>query len=310
MSGNGCVGWDILLVAAVHPSLVPGVAFCGTMLPTFVSEPALTQRSHASAECYIPTAGGKYVMEKPTILVVNPNTSPQMTAAIDHVAQETAGSQAHVVTMCSAQGPHTIEGALDAALGTAGMLQVVGAYTQPFDAVVVACFGDPGVEALRLLVQVPVLGIGAASFTQAAFISRRFAIVTPSVGTPERYTAVTAAMGLRQQFLGTYQTSLSVVDFESGDPTVLETLVFHAQQAVKDGAECLLFGCAGIADQICAIEERVGVMCIASVAAAVSQALACLRHRRVLVPGGPFRHVRSKHLEGFDALQRHYQGSA
>ncbi len=51
MSGNCCAGWDILLVAAVHPSLVPGVAFCGTMLPTFVSEPALTQRSHASAEC-------------------------------------------------------------------------------------------------------------------------------------------------------------------------------------------------------------------------------------------------------------------
>lgn len=246
-------------------------------------------------------------MNNPTILVVNPNTSRAMTAAIDRIAGAAAGDQAQIVTLQSQRGPHTVEGALDAALGTAGMLEVVGACAQPFDAVVVACFSDPGVEALRMLVRVPVIGIGAASFTQAAFCSPRFAIVTPAVGTPERYAAVAAAMGLTRQFLGTYQTQLSVADFESEDPTVLETLVFHAQQAAKDGAECLLFGCAGIADQIRDIAERVGVLCVASVAAGVSQALACLRHRRAPLPGGPFRDVKSKELVGFEALQGHYQ---
>jgi allantoin racemase len=247
-------------------------------------------------------------MDSPTILVVNPNTSREMTAAIDRVAQAAAGGSANVVTLRSVHGPHTIEGPLDAALGVAGMLEVVGAYTLPFDAVVVACFGDPGVEALRLLVRVPVVGIGAASFTQAAFLSPRFAIVTPAVGTPERYAAVAAALGLTRQFLGTYQTQLAVADFESDDAAVLDTLVFHAQQAVKDGAECLLFGCAGIADQIREIAERVGVLCLASVAAGVTQAMACLRHRREPVPGGPFRAVKHKPLQGFAALQRHYQG--
>jgi Asp/Glu/hydantoin racemase len=116
-------------------------------------------------------------------------------------------------------------------------------------------------------------------------------------------------MGVSQSFLGTYQTEFSVVDFESGDPAVLETLVFHAQQAVKDGAECLLFGCAGIADQIRDIEERVGVPCIASVAAGVSQAMACLQHRKQPLPDGPFRRVKTKELLGFEALQRHYQGN-
>lgn len=249
-------------------------------------------------------------MSIPTILVVNPNTSAEMTAAIDRVGQAAAGNRAKVITLRSLNGPHTIEGALDAALGVAGMLEIVAAYPHPFDAVVVACFGDPGVDALRMLVRVPVVGIGAASFTQAAFIGQRFAIVTPAIGTPERYAAVTAAMGLTRQFLGTYQTQLSVADFESDDPGVLDTLVFHAQQAVKDGAECLLFGCAGIADQIRDIEERAGVLCIASVAAGVTQALACVQHRRAPLADGPFRTVKRKPLEGFEALQRHYQGTA
>jgi len=247
-------------------------------------------------------------MDKPTILVVNPNTSEEMTVAIDRIAWEAAGSSANVVTRHSQQGPHTIEGPLDAALGVAGMLEVVGAYPYSFDAVVVACFGDPGVDALRLLVRVPVIGIGAASFIQAACISQRFAIVTPAVGTPERYAAVTAAMGVSRQFLGTYQTPLAVADFESGDPAVLDALVFHAQQAVKDGADCLLFGCAGIAEQIREIEARVGVLCIPSVAAGVTQAVACVRHRRAPLVGGPFRCVNAKPLEGFNGLTRHYEG--
>ena len=247
-------------------------------------------------------------MDKPTILVVNPNTSEPMTAAIDRIAQATVKGTAMAITLRSQQGPHTIEGALDAALGVAGMLEVVAAYPHHFDAVVVACFGDPGVDALRMLVQVPVIGIGVASFLQAAWIAPRFAIVTPSVGTPERYAAVATALGLSRQFLGTYQTQLSVADFESEDPVVLDTLAFHAQQAVKDGAECLLFGCAGIADQIRDIEERVGVLCIPSVAAGVSQAMACLRHRRVPLPGGPFRLINQKPLEGFRALARYYTG--
>jgi len=86
--------------------------------------------------------------------------------------------------------------------------------------------------------------------------------------------------------------------------------VFHAQQAVKDGADCLLFGCAGIADQIREIEERVGVLCIPSVAAGVTQAIACLRHRRAPLVGGPFRRVNPKPLEGFKSLVRHYEGRA
>ncbi len=247
-------------------------------------------------------------MDKPIILVVNPNTSEEMTAAIDRMAQAAAVPCARVVTTRSHNGPYTIEGALDAALATAGLLEVVAAYQDPFDALVVACFGDPGVEALRMLVRVPVIGIAAASFMHAACLSQHFAIVTPVAGTQERYAAVAAAMGLDKQFVGTYPTPLSVADFESDEPAVLETLVFHAEQAVKDGADCLLFGCAGISDQIHHIEARVGVTCVASVAAGVSQAIACLRHCQQPLVGGPFRQIKTKPLAGFEALQPHYRG--
>jgi allantoin racemase len=266
------------------------------------------EQHHPSARQRSFVTAGESVMDNPTILVVNPNTSQAMTAAIDRVAQAAAGSIASVVTIRSHNGPHTIEGALDTALATAGMLEVVAAHKDPFDALVVACFSDPGVEALRILTRVPVIGIGAASFMHAACLSQHFAIVTPVSSTQARYAAVAAAMGLDSQFVGAYPTPLSVADFESDDPAVLETLVFHAEQAVKNGADCLLFGCAGIADQVHDIEARVGVTCVASAAAGVSQAIACLQHRRAPIAGGPFHKIKIKPLAGFEALQPHYQG--
>jgi Asp/Glu/hydantoin racemase len=60
-------------------------------------------------------------VDKPTILVVNPNTSEKMTAAIDRAAQAAAGSHASVATIRNRNGPHTIEAALDVALATVGM---------------------------------------------------------------------------------------------------------------------------------------------------------------------------------------------
>src|SRR4029450_8840530 len=70
--------------------------------------------------------GGAH-MDKPTVLIVNPNTSEAMTVAIDRIAWEAAGTSANIVTRHSLQGPHTIEGPLDAALGGAGMLGGGGA---------------------------------------------------------------------------------------------------------------------------------------------------------------------------------------
>jgi len=108
-------------------------------------------------------------MDKPTILVVNPNTSEAMTVAIDRIAWEAAGTHANIVTRRSLQGPHTIEGPWMRPWVWPACSQWLAPIHTLFDAVVVACFGDPGVEALRLLVRVPVIGIGVASFTQAAF---------------------------------------------------------------------------------------------------------------------------------------------
>ena len=46
------------------------------------------------------------------------------------------------------------------------------------DAVVLACFGDPGLAALKEIAKVPVVGMADASILQACAMGNRFSIVT------------------------------------------------------------------------------------------------------------------------------------
>ncbi|MSP68404.1 MAG: hypothetical protein EXQ96_10030 [Alphaproteobacteria bacterium] len=227
-------------------------------------------------------------MTFPTLLVLNPNASADMTAAIDRIARQAAGERASIETRYNPAGPHVIETPADRIACVPGALEAIRNVGLAFDAVVLACFGDPGIEEVRAAVKVPVTGIGVSSFLQASMIGR-FAIVSPRPGTPERFKALTERLGIADRFVGTYNTGLPVAAFEADAAETYATLLAHARRAVADGAECLLFGCAGIADQVARIQAEVGVACIASVAAGVAQALACLSHRPARRQVSPLR---------------------
>ena len=64
------------------------------------------------------------------------------------------------------------------AIASHAALDAYALCTEAVDAVVLACFGDPGLEALRELATVPVIGLLDSSLPAAACGGRSFAIVT------------------------------------------------------------------------------------------------------------------------------------
>lgn len=111
------------------------------------------------------------------ILVVNPNTTASMTAKIGAAARRVASSGTEIVAVNPASGPASIEGYYDEALSLAGLLEVIRT-TPDFDAVVIACFDDTGLDAARCLTDKPVIGIGEAAYHFASMIANKFSVVT------------------------------------------------------------------------------------------------------------------------------------
>src|SRR5579862_3406334 len=75
------------------------------------------------------------------------------------------------------RGPASIESAADAVVAAAEMLALLRSLP-PQDAYLVACFGDPGVDAARELTDALVVGIGEAAYRAACLVGARFGVVT------------------------------------------------------------------------------------------------------------------------------------
>ena len=90
------------------------------------------------------------------------------------------GTRVDAVT--PAMGPASIESHYDEALGRAGHARRDRAASGRRDGYVMACFGDPGLDAARELASGPVVGIAEAAMHAAALLGRGFSVVTTWTG--------------------------------------------------------------------------------------------------------------------------------
>ena len=93
------------------------------------------------------------------LLVINPNSTASMTEKIGVAARRAASAGTEIIAVNPLGGPVSIEGYYDEALSVPGLLHLVQV-TPGFDAVIIACFDDTGLDAARGLTDRPVLGIG------------------------------------------------------------------------------------------------------------------------------------------------------
>ena len=75
------------------------------------------------------------------------------------------------------RGPASIESEADSVVAAAEVVALMR-LLEPHDAYLIACFGDPGLDAARELTDRPVVGIGEAAYTAASLIAKRFAVIT------------------------------------------------------------------------------------------------------------------------------------
>jgi len=219
------------------------------------------------------------------LLLINPNTTASMTAAIEATAATVAGSDTVVEAVNPAVGPTSIESEDDERRCIPGLLdQVRLAAARPGpmrpDAYVVACFGDPGLDEVRRLVDVPVLGIAQAAMHAAALAAGSFSVVTSMSATVPRGWEL-AKSYTPSQCLGVYACEIPVLSIDS-DPGTVGPIGDRCEAALAtDGSGAIVLGCAAMAKFAGPLTRRLGVPVIDGVVAATLLAEALVRLNRV-----------------------------
>ncbi|MGV9712952.1 aspartate/glutamate racemase family protein [Gordonia sp. NPDC003424] len=202
------------------------------------------------------------------ICVINPNTATAMTDVIAVAARAVARPDAEIVAVTSPMGPASIESHYDEALAVPGLLRAI-ADNPGCDGYLIACFGDPGLDAAREIAEAPVLGIAEASMHVAASLGRGFSVVTTLHRTIGRAADLVDHYGFGRQCRGLHACDIPVLELET-NPATADILEKACREALlTDGSDAVVLGCAGMADLPARMSAAIGAPVIDGVAAGV-----------------------------------------
>lgn len=207
------------------------------------------------------------------LILVNPNTSTATTAAMVAIAAAEAGAGVTVEGRTAAFGAALITSPHMLDVGARAVEALVATLTGA-DAVIVAGFGDPGLDGLRAAVACPVTGIAEAGMAEAGVGGRRFAVVTTTPDLVDLIAATVQRYG-HAGFAGTWLTPGDLAA-QMADPAALVAALDAAcRKAIAEGgAQALVIGGGPLALAARALVSRMPVPLIEPVPAAVRLSLA------------------------------------
>lgn len=233
------------------------------------------------------------------VLVVNPNTSTEMTDDIDRAANTYAAASTHIVTTSPAWGPRSIEGHFEDALAATATVETIAANRDDYDGFVIACYGDPGLAAAREITTAPVVGIAEASMLTACTVAHQFSIVTVLQRIVPMLRDLVRTNGLETRCASVRATPLSVLDIDNAPDQALDEIAEQGKRAIdQDDAEAICLGCAGMGPLDKKLQQRLNVPVIDGVATAVKMIELTSAYGITTSKVAAYKHPEPKELPG------------
>lgn len=208
------------------------------------------------------------------ILVINPNSSQAVTDAMDRAVaplRRADGPQIACATL--AEGPPGIETARHIADVVPPLCAMVAREDNRADAFVIACFSDPGLHAARETTKRPVFGIGEAALTTALNLGERVGIIAIRPASVVRQGRMARTLGIAERYAGSIALDMGVVELADADRTRARMAEVGRRLVAEKGADVIVMGCAGMADQRAGLQATLGVPVIDPTQAAVGLAI-------------------------------------
>ncbi len=191
------------------------------------------------------------------ILVVNPNTSPEVTDAYLAAARSLARCDVTLTGVTGQFGARIVSTEAENVVAGHSALDLVAEHAAGHDAVILAISFDTALEALRSVLPMPVIGITAAALGAAASGGRRIGVVFFGEVSRALYEAVLSRKGI---------VPTGMVAIEVGDvsdylsPEAKDAIVLEACLRLRsEGAEAIVICGAAIVGMAARLESRVPV---------------------------------------------------
>ena len=211
-------------------------------------------------------------MSRDTLIIINPNSSQIVTDGIDAAVGPLRRFGTPIRCLTLTEGPAGIESQMQADLTIAPMLRLAAAQKDAAG-YVIACFGDPGLHALRDQTTLPVVGIQEAAVMTALTLGQKFGVIAIMPASIPRHLRAFGAMGVLDRLAGDRALGLGVTDLADPDKSLGAMIATGKRLRDDDGANVLIMGCAGMAQYRAILESETGLPVVEPCQAAAVLAL-------------------------------------
>ena len=236
------------------------------------------------------------------LLIINPNISHSVTDLIEAEAHRTAAADTQIQMATAASGVAYIETRFEALLGAHAATVIAGERLGSYDAVLVAAFGDPGLLALKEVLDVPVVGMTEAALMTAAQLGQRISIIAISRRITTWYRECVAQNGMLDRLASIRHLDRPLRDAGSVQEDHAERLLELSHLAVNaDGADVLILAGAPLAGLARGLAGRLPVPVVDGVSCGVAQAQLLHRLQAGRATQGSFARPPAKPNQGLPA---------
>jgi allantoin racemase len=143
------------------------------------------------------------------------------------------------------EGPGSIESAYEEYVSIPGSMELAAsAESDGYDAIILGCFGDPGLDGFREILSIPIVGPCEASMHLAAQLGHSFGIVTVVDSVVEPLRKLARVAGLDSRLATVLACDIPVLELHDNSyGPVLEV----CEEAIAAGADTLVLGCMSMA---------------------------------------------------------------
>ena len=189
-------------------------------------------------------------MIKIKVIIPNSGMAAATLKAREKMLSTAVPSDTEISVDCIEKGPLSVESLIDEVLVAPEVLaRAVQAEKQGFDALVIYCFSDPGLAAVRQAVHIPVVGPGETSLALACMLGRRISIITTLSKGISRVEMRLQHSGFDMNRLASVLgLDIPVIDLRENEQMTRARIHRVIETAVtRDGAEVVVMGCLGLA---------------------------------------------------------------
>ena len=207
------------------------------------------------------------------LLIVNPNISESVTALIEKEARLAAAPDTQITMLTAPFGVAYIETRFEALIAAYAVAELAAQHAHQHDALIVAAFGDPGLDALREALDIPVLGMTESALMSACMLGKRFSIIAISRRITAWYRDEVERNGLANRLASIRCLDETLADIGRVQEDHSDALLALCESAVaRDGADVLIIAGAPLAGLARSIKHKLPVPAVDGVSSAVNHA--------------------------------------